>query len=144
MRWRLHTSAGLTDNPASNITLTSFDANWSALSGNPTYFLDVATDSNFTSMLPGCNNLNVGSATSYTVSGLNCETTYYYRVRAENSCGTSGNSNTISITTNSCKKCLAIGGTNSDKAESIIRTSNGGYAWQVIPPPSGQEIGMSM
>jgi len=36
------------------------------------------------------------------VSGLVCNTTYYYRVRAANSCGTSANSNVISVTTAAC------------------------------------------
>jgi phosphodiesterase/alkaline phosphatase D-like protein len=41
----------------------------------------------------------VGNVTSYAVSGLSANTKYYYRVRAGNSYGTSGNSNTITVTT---------------------------------------------
>ena len=34
--------------------------------------------------VPGYQNLNVGNATSRSVTGLNASTTYYYRVRAYN------------------------------------------------------------
>jgi len=72
------------------------------VTGATTYFLDVATDNSFTNFVPGFNNLNVGNVTSYNVTGLTCNTTYYYRVRAGNSCGTSGNSNVITVTTSAC------------------------------------------
>ncbi|AWI25947.1 hypothetical protein HYN49_08565 [Flavobacterium pallidum] len=42
---------------------------------------------------------NVGNNTSYTVTGLNPETPYYYRVRAVDANSVSGNSNTISVST---------------------------------------------
>jgi hypothetical protein len=99
------------------------------VAGATTYYLDVATDVGFTSFVPGYNNLNVGNVTSYNVTGLNCGTTYYYRVRAGNSCGTSPNSNSISVTTGGCPfRCLAIGGGNDDRGYSIIQTTDGGYA----------------
>jgi hypothetical protein len=99
------------------------------VAGATTYYLDVATDAGFTSFVPGYNNLNVGNVTSYNVTGLNCGTTYYYRVRAGNSCGTSPNSNSISVTTGGCPfRCLAIGGGNYDYGSSIIQTTDGGYA----------------
>jgi RHS repeat-associated protein len=43
--------------------------------------------------------LDVGNLTNRTVTGLTGSTTYYYRVRAYNGNGTSGNSNVISVTT---------------------------------------------
>jgi len=87
---------------ATNITATAFDANWTASAGATTYYLDVATDNGFTNYVSGYNNLNVGNVTTYNVSGLSCNTTYYYRLRANNSCGTSSNSNTITVTTGAC------------------------------------------
>ena len=73
-------------------TTTGFTANWAASSGATKYFLDVATDSGFASLVSGFNNLDVLNVTSFAVTGLNPATTYYYRVRANNSAGTSENS----------------------------------------------------
>jgi len=87
---------------STNIGATSIDANWTASQGTSTYYLDVSSDASFTNFVPGFNNLNVGNIISYNVNGLSCGTTYYYRVRAANSCGTRGNSNTIMVTTSAC------------------------------------------
>jgi hypothetical protein len=45
-------------------------------------------------------NTNVGNVTSYAVTGLTANTTYYYVVRATNGVSTSVNSNEISVVTN--------------------------------------------
>src|SRR5690606_14288984 len=87
-----------TANAASAIASTSFTANWTAVSGATSYRLDVSTVSNFSSYVSGYQNLSV-SATSKSVTGLSANTTYYYRVRARNSGGTSGNSGTITTKT---------------------------------------------
>jgi hypothetical protein len=84
---------------ATNIRANSFTANWNASTGASAYFLDIATDANFNNMLSGYNNLNVGNVINYAVSGLNRETTYYYRVRANGNGGVSVNSNTSNVTT---------------------------------------------
>ncbi|MDF2455947.1 MAG: C-terminal target protein, partial [Cytophagaceae bacterium] len=77
---------------------TSFTANWIGINNSTTYFIDVASDAAFTSILPGYNNLNTGNVTSQLISGLTIGTEYFYRVRASNAtCGlTTGNSNVIS------------------------------------------------
>src|SRR5688572_7126460 len=74
---------------ASNVTTNSFTAQWSSVSGALAYRLDVSTVSNFASFVSGYNNLQVGSefTTQHNVSGLSPNTTYWYRVRAENSGG---------------------------------------------------------
>jgi hypothetical protein len=47
----------------------------------------------------GYQNLSVGNVTSYAVTGLTSNTTYYYRVRATSANSTSANSDVISVTT---------------------------------------------
>lgn len=85
---------------ASNVEETSFTARWEAVCSATSYRLDVSTDPNFASFLPGYSDLNVGNITSSSVTGLNSTTVYYYRVRAVGSSqGTSGNSNAMSVTT---------------------------------------------
>ena len=84
---------------ASAIAQTSFTANWGASTGASAYLLDVATDTNFTAMLPAYNNLNVGNVLARSITGLAAGTKYFYRVRGTNAGGTSGNSNIISLTT---------------------------------------------
>src|SRR6478752_10254596 len=85
--------------PATFVASYSFRASWRSVSGATGYRLDVATNNSFTNYVPGYQNLNVGNALSRTVAGLSASTTYYYRVRAYNGTGTSGNSNVVSVTT---------------------------------------------
>jgi len=91
--------AGPTAKPATNITTTSFTANWSSVSGATSYLLDVSTSSTFSSYVTGYQNLDVGSVTSRSVTGLSAGKTYYYRVRAHNTVATSVSSNVISVKT---------------------------------------------
>ena len=88
---------------ATNITATSFDANWTASAGASTYYLDVNTNISFTGTAI-LNNYDVGNVTSFTVSdlSLSCGTSYYYRLRASNDCGSGVSSNIIEITTYEC------------------------------------------
>jgi large repetitive protein len=84
---------------ASSITSNGFAANWNAANGATGYKLDVSTTSDFSSFVPGYNDLNVGNVTTYSVTGLASGTSYYYRIRAYNTGGTSSSSNSINPTT---------------------------------------------
>lgn len=86
---------------ADEITASGFNANWEALFGVENYRLDVATDESFTSMVSGYNNLNVGNVLTYEITGLDENTTYYYRVRGAKTDGTSPSSSTITVNTES-------------------------------------------
>ena len=86
---------------ATNVTATSFTANWRAVSTATGYRLDVATDSSFVNYVPGYQDLDVGNVTNYNVTGLAARTTYFYRVRAYNSNGTSPSSNVVQVKTRS-------------------------------------------
>ncbi len=60
-----------------------FIAAWDQLSGGvDTYLLDLSTDPEFSSFVPGYHDLDVGAQTRFDISGLDPELTYYVRVRA--------------------------------------------------------------
>ena len=82
---------------ASDITKTSFTANWNEVEGANGYILDIATDPGFANMLADYNHVDIKSGTSLSITGLIPANYYYYRVRAYNSGGASGNSNIITI-----------------------------------------------
>ena len=84
---------------ATNIDYVSFTANWDVVPLATAYYLDVSTNSSFSTFVSGFNNLNVGNVLTYNVSGLVANTPYYYRIRANAPCGSSVNSNTVTITT---------------------------------------------
>ena len=81
------------------ILTTSFYANWNAEAVSDGYYLDVAEDAAFTVPVAGFDNLDVGAVLTKQVTGLDASTDYWFRVRGYNDSGTSGNSNTIKVTT---------------------------------------------
>ena len=91
--------AAPTGKAATNVTKSGFTANWSSVLAATSYRLDVSTSITFSSYLIGYQNFDLGNVISRSVSGLSAGTTYYYRVRAHNSAGTSVNSNVISVAT---------------------------------------------
>jgi hypothetical protein len=82
---------------ATQVTTTSFIANWNSVADATAYRLDVSSDS-FVTFVQGYQDLLVVGV-SQSVTGLTPATTYQYRVRAVNTGGTSPSSNVISVTT---------------------------------------------
>ncbi len=77
----------------------SFTANWAAVDRADGYRLDVSTSNTFASFVPGYQDLDVGAVVSRAVTGLSTGTTYYYRVRAYGTGGTSVSSSVITVAT---------------------------------------------
>ena len=110
------TTIALPATPASSAATSAgtygFTANWTASAEATAYFLDVSTSSSFTSMVSGYDGLNVGTVTSYAVTGLGSGTTYYYRVRSTNGTCNSLNSSSQTIATTALSS-VATGDWNS-------------------------------
>lgn len=119
---------------AGAVTTTSFNANWSVTAGASSYLLDVSTDGNFGSFIPGYNGFSL-TATSAAVSSLTAGSTYYYRLRAVNASGISGNSNTISIIT---LPVAPIANAITNIAPTAFTVS-----WTAVPSASGYRLDVS-
>ena len=74
---------------------------WNSYAQDTFTYLGSHTMASGNSYVSGYQNRDVGNVTSYEVSGLEADNTYYYVVRAYNEYGTSANSNEISVTTTS-------------------------------------------
>lgn len=83
---------------ATLVSCTGFTANWNPSALVNRYRLDLSTVSNFATFVSTYTNRDVGTVTSFTITGL-VAGTYYYRIRTENTCGTSVNSGTIMVNT---------------------------------------------
>jgi|GEM_PF-1148957 len=119
---------------ASLVSSTGFTANWAAVTGAVDYRIDLSTDNSFTSFV-GSSNQTV-SGTSLSLSGLLSGTTYYYRVRAANSSGSSANSGTVSVLT------FPSAPTAND---ALVVTSTTFYAnWIAVPTATGYFIDVSI
>jgi hypothetical protein len=93
-------------NAASGVQCNAVTVNWNTVANATGYYLDIATDSGFTTFVSGYNNYNISySANSFYAGGLPAGT-LYYRLRGYNSCGTTASSNTINFSTTS-----PVGGT---------------------------------
>lgn len=114
---------------ATTVTQTGFDANWAAATGTTKYYLDVATDNTFTNFVSGYNNKDVANVTTFTISSLSANTTYYYRVRGNNASGNSSNSATITVL-----------GIPTGKAATLVNES-GFYAnWEAVTGVNGYKL----
>jgi len=84
--------------PATNITREMFVAIWNPAANAVSYLLDVSADSLFGTFITGYRN-RVVTTNQEIVQGLSADSKYFYRVRASNSSGESGYSNTIAVKT---------------------------------------------
>jgi hypothetical protein len=85
--------------PATNILAQGFTANWLPSARATSYLIDISESATFQSFLPSYQGRILSNVVSLDVTGLSPSTTYYYRIRARNAGGTSGNSNVIEVTT---------------------------------------------
>ncbi|MFA7123539.1 MAG: FG-GAP-like repeat-containing protein [Candidatus Delongbacteria bacterium] len=94
---------------ATNISSSGFMANWGSSNGADGYFIDVANDSVFSSFVGQYGNFNTENVTSHNISNLDPLSRYYFRVRAYNQIGVSGDSNFKAVNT-----LAGVNGTNID------------------------------
>ncbi len=123
---------------ATNIFTNRFNANWSGANGATGYRLDVSTNSAFSNFVSGYQNLDVGNVTTRAVSTLVADTTYYYRVRAYNAGGTSGNSESISVTTPPKPPAAPVA-----TAATSITNNNFNANWNVSTGATGYRLDVS-
>ncbi|MBP7275231.1 MAG: lamin tail domain-containing protein [Kiritimatiellae bacterium] len=101
-------AVGVTVNPAAGFPALATE--WDTYAQDTVDYLGSHT---FTGVVganyvPGYENLNVGAVTSYAVTGLDPDTTYYYRVRATDGVSVSGNSNMVAARTLSTDPYIAL------------------------------------
>jgi hypothetical protein len=118
-------SVAPTANAATGVTSSAFTANWTAVGGVTGYYLDVSTSNTFASFVGTYNNLNVGNVTTFAVTGMTPGTTYYYRVRAFNTCGSTASSGTITVNTTAVTYCTPSGATFSQDPQGITNVTMG-------------------
>jgi len=120
--------AAPTAQPATAVQPSGFIANWDASTGATVYYLDVATDANFTSFYSGYQNLEVVAVTSKQVQGpFSVGQTLYYRLRAANSNGTSVNSSTVMVNITDAPVVLSPNVTNSSTSGNVSWTNGPGW-----------------
>lgn len=125
-------------NPATSVISSAFIANWSSVPGATGYRMDVSTNVGFSSFLDGFWDLDVGNALSRGVVELSPDTTYYYRVRAYNLSGMSGNSGTANVTlpvttSNNCVLVLNPGFESGFSIAGAGYVGNNWNKWEIYP-----------
>jgi hypothetical protein len=126
-----------TSRPATALATSAFTANWLSSSFATGYRLDVSTNSAFGNYLAGYQDRDVGNVLSWSVSGLNPGTLYYYRLRAYSTNGTSGNSTTIVAATTilTCTPATLLNGSFEGPFSSQgVATNWVAYVRAPIPP----------
>jgi len=80
-------------------TRSSFMASWDNAADGTGYLLDVSTSSSFSNYVNDYHDFDVGNQTTWTVTGLEPGTTYYYRVRPYTATGPGSYSEVMTATT---------------------------------------------
>ncbi|MDB9801317.1 M36 family metallopeptidase, partial [Flavobacteriaceae bacterium] len=105
---------------------------WDAISNASSYDIEIATDVEFNSIIATQNI----TTNSYTAASLNQSTTYYWRVKANNSCGEGDFSSVSSFTTQTCSRCASEGTTQ-------YNTSTTRVIFNTIDNATGKPAGYS-
>jgi hypothetical protein len=127
--------------PATAVTSNAFTANWNVANGALGYRLDVSSNAVFGDYVGGYQNLDVSNVTNRQVASLVPTATYYYRVRAYNTNGTSSNSGIAGVTLAPANPCTTLA--NAD-FESGFSGVGGGYVankWTAWETSSGVTTG---
>ncbi len=93
---------------ATSIESNSFIANWELSTGATNYYIDVSTSSDFSTFVSQYQDFETGNVNSLSITGLTHVTTYYYRIRAYNTSGTSSNSNIITVSTTKLNQSITF------------------------------------
>src|SRR5699024_7149500 len=96
-----------------------------------TYEIEIATDNAFANIVETA---SVETASYLSSTTLSLGTTYYWRVRAVNDCGTGNYSSVFSFTTVSCMNCESSGNMDYDTSTTLVQ-------FNTIDNPSGKTAG---
>ncbi len=106
--------------PATGVTPSGFTANWEASMDAASYRLDVSETADFNSFVSGYEDLDV-SETSREVADLKEGSEYFYRVRAENTVGTSQSSSVIGVKTHLRANIDGAGGVDLNDLIAVLK-----------------------
>lgn len=110
-------------NGATNVALPP-NFNWTSSSGSDTtYVIDIATDTDFTTII---DNATVLDTNNYSSTELNSNTQYFWRVTSSNGCGTALASTTFEFTTG-IPGCDTISNYDAVNHNSIVYNIGTGY-----------------
>tara|TARA_B100000787_G_C16199245_1_gene303612 strand:+ start:4880 stop:8137 length:3258 start_codon:yes stop_codon:yes gene_type:complete len=105
---------------------------WDEITNASSYDIEISTDSGFSSTLVSEN----VTTNSYSGISLNQSTSYYWRVKAKNSCGDGNFSTPSSFTTQTCAVCASVANTS-------YETSTTRVIFNTIDNASGKPSGYS-
>jgi hypothetical protein len=118
-----------------NITTDSFTLGWNKVEGAERYFIDVARDENFQNYVGDYKNRNVGTNTSLSISDLDPNQRYYFRIRSESLFDLGEYSDVLQIT--------LVPETPVALNESDLRVTSFSANWDSVPNVSDYEISVS-